>query len=503
MVEHDELPDDDASLAEIARDQTVFARLTPEDKRRLVDVLTRQGAYVAMIGDGVNDVPAMKRARLAIALGSGSQLAKSVADAVLVSDRFGCIPEAIVEGRRIIRNIQRVAKLFVTKSVFAAFVILTFGLFTGAFPLLPRHVTLAATFTIGIPGFLLALAPGGDRPDSGSFLRSVARFSIPAGVVEGAAVIVAYLAVADVRGHSHAEGATTATTVFVAIGLYLLLVLDAERMEASRGYAAVVVSLSALLGAGYLVVLASPALREFFALELPGVWGLIVTAAVTVGAIRALAWLGLSPYARPPASPPADAAPPRRRLTAAQSQWSARPSRRSNSTIIFRRRLFSCAFSRGLSAEVTSASFSACTPTVLWYGLAALLGQLDQDAAPVIGIGQAADHPGRLQTVEPAGHRAARELHAPRQPARGTAKRRSRLREGPDHLVIAAVQPEFGKRLVHHPLQPPAETADAVDDPLDLVVEIRQDGPDGLQEAVDVVADGFLRHVRKFCQKFV
>ena len=310
VVEHDELPDDDASLAEIARDQTVFARLTPEDKRRLVDVLTRQGAYVAMIGDGVNDVPAMKRARLAIALGSGSQLAKSVADAVLVSDRFGCIPEAIVEGRRIIRNIQRVAKLFVTKSVFAAFVILTFGLFTGAFPLLPRHVTLAATFTIGIPGFVLALAPGGDRPDSGSFLRSVARFSIPAGVVEGAAVIVAYLAVADVRGHSHAEGATTATTVFVAIGLYLLLVLDAERMEASRGYAAVVVSLSALLGAGYLVVLASPALRGFFALELPGVWGLIVTAAVTVGAVRALAWLGLSPYARPPASPPADAAPP-------------------------------------------------------------------------------------------------------------------------------------------------------------------------------------------------
>jgi cation-transporting P-type ATPase E len=304
VVEHRELPDDEAALAEVARERTVFARLTPDDKRRLVDALTRHGDYVAMIGDGVNDVPAMKRARLAVALGSGSQLAKSVADAILVSDRFGCIPEAVVEGRRIIRNIQRVAKLFVTKSVFAAFVILTFGLFTGSFPLLPRHVSLAATFTIGIPGFLLALAPGGDRPDSGSFLRSVARFAIPAGVVEGAAVIIAYVAVADVRGHSHAEGATTATTVFVAIGLYLLLVLDAERMEASRGYAAVVVSLSALLGAGYLVVLASPALRGFFALELPGVWGLIVTAAVTVAAIRALAWLGLSPYARPPATPP-------------------------------------------------------------------------------------------------------------------------------------------------------------------------------------------------------
>src|SRR5207248_9349263 len=100
-----------AELAAAARAGTVFARLTPEHKRNLVNALTGEGAYVAMIGDGVNDVPAMKVARLAVALGTGSQLAKSVADSVLVSDRFGAIPEAVAEGRKIISNVQRVAKL--------------------------------------------------------------------------------------------------------------------------------------------------------------------------------------------------------------------------------------------------------------------------------------------------------------------------------------------------------------------------------------------------------
>ena len=156
-----DLPEDDAELVGLARTRAIFARLSPRDKQRLIDALAADGAYTAMMGDGVNDVPAMKRARLAVALGSGSQLAKSVADAVLIDGRFGAIPDAIAEGRRIIANVQRVAKLFVTKSVFAAVVIATFGLLTSDFPLLPRHLSLAAVFTVGIPGFLLALAPAG------------------------------------------------------------------------------------------------------------------------------------------------------------------------------------------------------------------------------------------------------------------------------------------------------------------------------------------------------
>ena len=113
-----------------------------------------------MIGDGVNDVPAMKSSRLAIAFGAGSQLAKSVADAVLVTDEFAVLPGAVAQGRRIIANVQRVARLFVTKSVFAACVIATFGLVTASFPLLPRHLSLAAVFTVGIPGFVFALKSG-------------------------------------------------------------------------------------------------------------------------------------------------------------------------------------------------------------------------------------------------------------------------------------------------------------------------------------------------------
>ena len=291
-----ELPEDAAQLAEVASTVTVFARLTPEDKRRLIDAVRQKGAYVAMIGDGVNDVPAMKGARLAVALGSGTQLAKSVADSVLISDRFGAIPEAVAEGRRIIGNVQRVAKLFVTKSVFAAFVIATFGLWAGEFPLLPRHLSLAATFTVGVPGFVLALGPASGIPETGGFVRRVLRFALPAGAVMGAATLIAYLAVGDVRGHSDTEGRTAAVTVYVAIGLYLLLVLDAERMQRSRRYAALVVALAASLGAGYLVVLGTPALRQFFALTIPGFWAVLVMVACGVGAVWALSRLGLSPY---------------------------------------------------------------------------------------------------------------------------------------------------------------------------------------------------------------
>jgi cation-transporting P-type ATPase E len=291
-----ELPEDPVQMAAVAREGTVFARLSPDNKRALIAALTGHGAYVAMIGDGVNDVPAMKGARLAVALGSGTQLAKSVADSVLVADRFGAIPDAVGEGRKIINNVQRVAKLFVTKSVFAAFVIATFGLWTAEFPLLPRHLSLAATFTVGVPGFLLALGPGGGTTEQGSFLRRVLRFALPAGAVLGAATLTAYLAVADVHGHDQLDGRTAAVTVFVFVGLYLLLVLEAERMQASRRYAAEVVALAAGLGGGFLAMLGSEGLREFFALAVPNLWSVIVIVAVSVAAAWLLGRLGLSPY---------------------------------------------------------------------------------------------------------------------------------------------------------------------------------------------------------------
>jgi magnesium-transporting ATPase (P-type) len=303
-MEGRELPEDEAGLRSAVAGRNVFARLQPHDKRRLVEALRSQGAYVAMIGDGVNDVPAMKRSRLGIGFGSGSQLAKSVADCVLVDNRFGSIPEAIGEGRRIIGNVQRVACLFVTKSVFAAAVILTFGILTSGFPLLPRHLSLAATFTVGIPAFVLALSPiQGPAPTIG-FLRRVARFAIPAGVVLAGATILAYLAVASVRSYSQEEGRTAATTVYVAVGLYLLLVLEADRMQASRRHAISVLALVGGLASGYLLVLGSNAGRDFFALAQPGLWVMIVCIGVSLLAFAALSWLRLSPYrgARPDTS---------------------------------------------------------------------------------------------------------------------------------------------------------------------------------------------------------
>ena len=293
-----------ADLAQAATESTIFARLAPQQKRMLIESLGDAGRYVAMIGDGVNDVPAMKGSRLAIALGSGSQMAKSVADSVLVTDSFAAVPAAIGEGRQIILNIQRVARLFVTKTVFAAAVILTFGLVTAGFPLLPRHLTLAATVTVGIPGFVIALIPANERPDTRSFLRKVARFSIPAGAVMAGAVLAAYLLERAVRVRSITDARTAAVTVFVALGLYLLLVLDAERMTASRPYAIGILALVGALGAGYLGTLSFEPARDFFALSTPDLLDAAIMVLATVAGIRVMAFAGLSPYAHPPQSAP-------------------------------------------------------------------------------------------------------------------------------------------------------------------------------------------------------
>src|SRR5262249_36820376 len=162
---------------------------SPDGKREVVDALSSAGRYVAMIGDGVNDVPALKEARLAIAQGSGTQMARSVADLVLIRDDFGVIPGMVAEGRQILRNLQRVAKRFVPKTVCAAVAGLAIAVPTGTFPLLPRQFTIASTVTIGIPAFILALAPstGPWRPDR--YLQSVARFAIPAGLAIGIGLV--------------------------------------------------------------------------------------------------------------------------------------------------------------------------------------------------------------------------------------------------------------------------------------------------------------------------
>ena len=158
-----------------------------------------------MIGDGVNDVPALKQARLAVAMGSGSQITKGVADIVLLRDQFSMLPRAVAEGRRIARNIHRLGRLYLTKSVYAGFLILLAAIFDFTFPFLPRQLTVAALLTIGIPSFVLALAPSEGPLYRGRLLRALAAFAFPAGIAMGIASLLSFFLV-DTRLRRHARG---------------------------------------------------------------------------------------------------------------------------------------------------------------------------------------------------------------------------------------------------------------------------------------------------------
>jgi P-type E1-E2 ATPase len=288
-----ELPAEATALRQSALQNAVFARVQPEHKRLLVAALRRGGRRVGMVGDGVNDVPALKECDVAVALGSGSQLAKGVADVVLVNESFESIPFAIEEGRKILRNIQRVAKLFVAKSVFAAVLILTVGVGGGSYPFLPRQLSLAAAITVGIPAFLLALAPATQAPPR-AFMRDVAAFAIPAGIVLGVAVLLGHGLVHTSIGRSAAESQTTSLTILVFVGLYLVLVLESGSMRRSRVRGALVPLLVGLLALSYLVVLSFSGLRSAFALGTPTGLPILVSIICTTFAIGALGMLGLS-----------------------------------------------------------------------------------------------------------------------------------------------------------------------------------------------------------------
>jgi cation-transporting ATPase E len=275
----------DASAGEPDASATVVGRISPDGKRRFVEALRDRGRYVGMVGDGVNDVPALKAARLGIAQGSGAQMARSVADVVLVRGDFAAVPAMVAEGRNILRNIQRVAKLFVAKSAFAAFLILSIGLTETPYPLLPRHLTLGAAVTIGIPGFFLAVAPSTGPWQTTGFLREVARFAIPAGTAAGLGVISAYLFALNVVDLSLVEARTTALTVLVVVGLYLVIALEAT----GRRRIAAVSALCGALFALYVVVVAWAATRHFFDLAVPGAWSVIATLGGTTLAIGGLA----------------------------------------------------------------------------------------------------------------------------------------------------------------------------------------------------------------------
>jgi magnesium-transporting ATPase (P-type) len=301
VAEGSAIPDDPVALQRFALDATVVGRISPQGKQAIVQGLRDAGRYVAMVGDGVNDVPALKSSRLAIAQGSGTQMARSVSDLVLIDGDFASVPPLVAEGRRALRNLQRVAKLYVTKSAIAAFLILTIGIGSDAYPLLPRHLSLAATLTIGIPTFFLALAPSSGPWQPGRFVREIARFAVPAGVMIGTGVVAGYLFAMHDLDLSVGDSRTVALTTLVVCGLYLVLALEAA---GSRTRSAIVGGMCAVMGALYVLALAIPATRTFFELTVPSP-GMIATSILAGSAsIGALALCGYS-LRTVPAPPPA------------------------------------------------------------------------------------------------------------------------------------------------------------------------------------------------------
>jgi cation-transporting P-type ATPase E len=276
-----ELPADDMdALAAVLEERSVFGRVTPHQKREIVGALQSRGHVVAMTGDGVNDALALKDADIGIALGNGAPATRAVAQLVLLDGRFATMPGVVAEGRRVIANIERVANLFVTKTVYAGLLALAVGVARWEYPFLPRHLTIVSSVTIGIPAFFLALQPNTKRYVPG-FVRRVLRIAIPFGFVAAAATFGSYAFARNVQGVDLVEARTTATLVLLVVGLWILEII-ARPITPYR--AALVASMAAIV----VLILAVPALRDFYALELPTAEALMGGALIAALAIAVL-----------------------------------------------------------------------------------------------------------------------------------------------------------------------------------------------------------------------
>jgi cation-transporting ATPase E len=255
------MTEDPQELAELLESHAIFGRVTPRQKREMVQALRSRGHVVAMTGDGVNDVLALKDADIGVAMGSGSAAARSVAQLVLLDSTFDALPPVVAEGRRVLGNIERTSGLYLTKTVYAMLISLAVGVLGLVFPFLPRHLTLIGAITIGIPSFFLALAPNTERARPG-FLRRVARFSIPAGSIAAVATFLAYRLVEEQPGSTLDDARTTAVMVLTFIGL-LVLTIVAAPLTPRR-----LILIWSMAGL-FLLVMIVPATRTFFALGTP------------------------------------------------------------------------------------------------------------------------------------------------------------------------------------------------------------------------------------------
>ncbi|MGH3247652.1 MAG: HAD-IC family P-type ATPase, partial [Trebonia sp.] len=274
-VDARDLPEDPGALGRLLEERSVFGRVTPQQKQAMVTALQARGHTVAMTGDGVNDVLALKLADIGIAMGSGAPATRAVAELVLLDSQFATLPGVVAEGRRVTANIERVANLFITKTVWATLLAVAAGVSLLPYPFLPRHLTIIDSLAIGIPSFFLALAPNTRRYVPG-FAGRVLRFAIPAGAIIAAAAFTAY-AVADARGLPLVQQRTAATLVTLFLSLCVLVLL-AIPLTWRR------IVLVGSVVACFLLLFPLSAVRRFFELQAPN-GSLATTLAAALGAV--------------------------------------------------------------------------------------------------------------------------------------------------------------------------------------------------------------------------
>jgi cation-transporting ATPase E len=279
---------DDASLAQVVEETTIFGRITPQQKEKLVRALRGKGCYVAMIGDGVNDVLSLKQAQLGIAMQSGCQATRSVADMVLLADSFAALPTAFREGQRIIRGMQDVVRLLLTRTLYVISLIVATAVAAVAFPITPKHNSILALLTVGIPTLTLAAWARPGKPPR-SLLRSVVHFVFPAAFTVAVVALTVYLFYL-LNTNSVDIARTALTTITVLCGLVLIPFVEPPTPawvggdELSGDWRPTFLALGMLVLFGAIMLV--PALREAFELTslqwldflligiVVGVWGI-------------------------------------------------------------------------------------------------------------------------------------------------------------------------------------------------------------------------------------
>lgn len=276
-----ELPEDVNELARVLENVDVLGRVLPDQKKAIVQALHTQNHVVAMTGDGVNDALAIKEADLGIAMGNAAPATKAVAQVVLVDSKFSHLPDVVARGRQVMANMERVASLFLVKTVYSALISLGVVMTQIPYPYLPRHITYIGALTIGMPAFILALAPNTRRYMPG-FLKRVVAFALPGGIATALSVLLAAWVLPPVMGWNVTGDAAdlsalraTSAIILFAMGVFVLARV-ARPLNCWRGVLVAVFAAAGVIGAFV------PFVANFFALILP-------TGATMVATLIALA----------------------------------------------------------------------------------------------------------------------------------------------------------------------------------------------------------------------